>query len=223
MIAEIFLLAVASMFWPLLLLVDIVAFRTSRPVSLLAWFLAGGLLTTITLGLVIVYGLRSSSLVSSSSKTSTDAAFDLVVGALALVAALVVWRGRSRAPADDGRSGSGSERIERLVTGGGGLAFVAGIVANVFPGVFPFIALKDIAELNVSFAATLALIAGFYLVMFTFIEAPLLAFLFAPARTELAVASFNRWLEQHGRALAASALLVFGAIEIAHGLVAWLA
>ena len=219
MIAEIFLLAVAAMFWPILLLVDIVAFRTSRPVAILLWFLAGGLLTTIGLGVAIVYLLRSTSLISQHDRSSTDAGFDIVVGCLALVAALLVWRGRKH-PTGEKRSSSGSDRIERLVARGAALAFVAGVVANVFPGVFPFIALKDIAELSYPPAATLALIAGFYVVMFTFIEAPLLAFLFAPARTERAVATFNRWLELHGRALAASVLLGFGVLEIAHGAIA---
>ena len=35
---------------------------------------------------------------------------------------------------------------------GAPLAFVAGIVLNVFPGVFPLIALKDIAELDVNWS-----------------------------------------------------------------------
>jgi hypothetical protein len=217
-IAEIFLLAVASMFWPFLLVVDIVALRTSRPVPILAWFLAGGFLTTIGLGLAIVYALRSSSLVSGSWKSTTDASVDLVVGCFALVAAALVWRGRTREPEPQPAQKSG--RIERLVARGAALAFVAGIVANVVPGVFPFIALKDIAELNASVAATVALVVGFYIVMFTFVEAPLFAFLLAPERTKVAVESFNLWLGRHGRALAASVLLAVGVLAIVHGIVA---
>jgi Sap-like sulfolipid-1-addressing protein len=53
--------------------------------------------------------------------------------------------------------------------------------------------------------------------MFTFIEAPLLAFLFAPARARAGVESFNRWLGRNGRTLAAGALLIVGVLEIAHG------
>ena len=45
------------------------------------------------------------------------------------------------------------------------------------------VALKDIAELDETFAATLALFLGFYLIMFMFIEIPLLGYVFAPEQT----------------------------------------
>src|SRR5262249_36281468 len=117
----------------------------------------------------------------------------------------------------------GSERLRRLLSKGAALAFVAGVVANVFPGFLPFIALKDIAELDYPAPATIAVIIGFYGVMFTFVEAPLLGYLFAPARTETAVHTFNLWLGRNGRALAASVLAVAGVVEIARGVVTALA
>ena len=64
---------------------------------------------------------------------------------------------------------------------GAPLAFVAGIVFNIIPGVVPVIALKDIAELDYSFAETLGLLLGFYLIMFAFIEIPLAGYVVAPA------------------------------------------
>ena len=48
---EIVLLAVASMFWPTLITIVVLALRVPQPVRILAWFLLGGLLTTITIGL----------------------------------------------------------------------------------------------------------------------------------------------------------------------------
>ena len=56
---ELTLLAIASAFWPVLVVVDLVALRAPRPIPLLAWFLAGGLLTTISEGLAIVFLLES--------------------------------------------------------------------------------------------------------------------------------------------------------------------
>ena len=44
---ELALLAIASAFWPVLIAVDLIALRTPRPATVLGWFLAGGLLTTI--------------------------------------------------------------------------------------------------------------------------------------------------------------------------------
>jgi hypothetical protein len=220
-IAEIFLLAIAAMFWPFLLVVDVVAFRTSRPVAILVWFLVGGFLTTIGLGVLAVYLLRSSHVFPGASKPSTDAGTDLVVGFAAVAVALVAWhrRNHSRKTDSGNRSTSTSERIERLVAKGGVLAFVAGILTNVVPGVFPFIALKDIAELPYGPVATIALITGFYIVMFTFIEVPLLTYLLAPTWAETTVSSFNRWLEHNARKLVVGALTIFGLLEIAHGIV----
>lgn len=218
LLAEIFLLAVGAMFWPLLLLVDIVAFRAERPVMILAWFLAGGFLTTVTIGVAIVYALRATSLVTHS-RSGTDAWVEIVFGALALVAALVLWRRPRPKPSRDEDSSAGSERLRRMLARGAGLAFVAGIVFNIIPGVLPFIALKDIAELGYPVAGTVAVIVAFYVVMFTFVEVPVLGFLVDPDRTSAAVVDFNRWLEYNWRTLASAVLAVFGVLELVRGVV----
>ena len=57
-------------------------------------------------------------------------------------------------------------RIEQLLDRGAPLAFVAGIVFNIVPGVFPLIALKDIAELDYGIAETVVVLLGFYAIMF---------------------------------------------------------
>ena len=61
----------------------------------------------------------------------------------------------------------------------------------------PVVALKDIAELDYSFAATFALVLGFYLIMFMFIEIPLLGYVFAPEQTARSTTSFNAWLDRN--------------------------
>jgi hypothetical protein len=96
--------------------------------------------------------------------------------------------------------------------------FVTGIVLNLFPGLLPLIAMKDIGELNYATAATIAVIVGFYVVMFTPVEAPLVAFLVAPERTARAVDSFNVWLGRNARKLAWWALAVFGVFEVVRGI-----
>jgi hypothetical protein len=79
------LLAIASAFWPVLLVVDLVALRTQRPVPLLAWFLAGGLLTTISEGLVIVFALEGTTL--GSSRSGVGGWANVIGGCVALLAA----------------------------------------------------------------------------------------------------------------------------------------
>ena len=214
MLFEIFLLAVGSMFWPALLAVDVVALKSARPISILGGFLAGGLVTTVTVGCAIVFSLEHTSLFTTSRHT-TNAVVSIVIGAAALVAAFFIRRSDKQPRATSGPKTSG--RVDRLGSHGLWLAFVTGIVLNVFPGVLPFVALKDIGELGYSTVGTIAVIIGFYVVMFTPVEAPLIAFLVAPKRTERAVDSFNVWLAQNLRRLAWWALTIFGAFEILRG------
>lgn len=211
------MLAVGSMFWPVLLAVDVVAFKTDRPVRILGGFLAGGLLATVMVGIAIVFWLKDTNLVTSSRHT-TDPAVSIVVGVAALATAFFIRRGGRQSAAKP--TPHSPSRADRLVDHGAALAFVTGIVLNLFPGLLPFIAMKDIAELGHTTAATIAVIVAFYLVMFTPVEAPLVGFLVAPGRTAKAVSSFNVWLARNLRTVAWSALAIFGAFEIVKGVFA---
>jgi Sap-like sulfolipid-1-addressing protein len=214
-IVEIFLLALASMVWPALLAVVVVALVSPRPVRLLSFFLAGALLTTVSIGAVIVFLLRDSSLVGGNRRTFGPVV-DLVAGACALLLAFVLERHghttRKKRSVPDQPSW-----YERTIARGGALAFVVGVVLNIFPGVFPFVAMKDIAQLGYSVAATLALIVGFYLVMFLPAEVPLLLYLVVPAETTAAVEDLRDWLDRNGRRVAVIALAIAGTYLLVRG------
>jgi hypothetical protein len=222
MAVELIPLAIASAFWPLLLAVVIISLRAAHPPRLLVSFLLGGLLTTMIVGLVIIYALQNSSLVSRS-KSSFDAAVYLAAGAIALAAGLLLARRAHPEPdrpreAEDAAKPPG--RLDRMLSRGAPLAFVAGVTLNIVPGVLPFVALKDIAELDYSVPATVLTLLGFYLIMFAFIEVPLAGYLVAPARTATETARFNAWLDRNWRRLAAYALVVLGVYLLIRGVVA---
>jgi hypothetical protein len=211
-LAEVFLLALASMVWPALLAVVLVALVSPRPVRLLSFFLAGSLLTTVVIGVVIVFVLRDSSLLSDSRRTFGPAV-DLVAGAAALLLAFVL----GRHPRTAREKPSRPSWYERTVSRGGPLAFAVGVALNVFPGLFPFVAMKDIAQLDYSTAATVALIVGFYLVMFLPAEVPLASYLVAPAQTSEVVGQLRGWLERNGRRVAVIALAIVGTSLLLRG------
>jgi thiol:disulfide interchange protein len=219
MLIEIFLLAVGSMFWPVLFAVDVAAFKSDRPLRILAGFLAGGLVATVSIGIAVVFRLQDTDLVSRSRHT-TDAVVSIAVGAAALVAAYFVRGSAKQREARSRSTPHTSSRTDRLVAHGAALAFLTGIVLDLIPGPLPIIALKDIAELGYTTAGTIAVIIGFYLVMFMPVELPILGFLVAPKRTADMATSVSAWLGRNLRTLAWWALAIFGVLEIVRGVIA---
>ena len=217
-LAQIFLLALASMVWPALVAVVVVALASPQPVKLLSAFLAAALLTTVAIGLFIVFVLRGSSLFSGSRPTFGPVV-DVVVGGAAIAGGHLVRRGgRHEArhlPAKQDRP----TWTERTLARGAPLAFLAGVVLNIAPGLFPFVALKNIAELDYSAAASVALVVGFYLIMFLPAEVPLGFYLLSPVRTSAVVGRFNSWLSRNTRRVAALILTLVGIYLVLRGIV----
>ena len=219
---ELLVLAIASMFWPTLILIVVVALRLQNPVKILFWFLAGGLLTTVTVGIAVVFALQGSSLVSGSSP-SIDPVVYITMGLLSLLAAYVLHRRRAQVTAREPTEAEATPQpkkpsaAERAVNGGAGVAFVAGVVLNIVPGTFPIVGLKDISQLDAGNAAKVAAIVVFYVIMFAFIEVPLVAYHFAPERTTVGVNNFNAWLGRNGLRLAIFILGAVGLYLIARG------
>jgi len=214
--AEYLLLAVLSIFWPLLITVVVVGLRTSHPLWVLSAFLAGGLLTTVTVGLAIVFSFDGSSVLTRNERTANPL-IDIVVGLLALAAAAVIARRRSsrREPKPEHRQGRwGPERLVGNVR----VAFVGGIVLNLLPGVVPFIALLKIAEGGYTPAETVVLVVVFYVIMFATVEIPILGYVVAPARTVELVRRLNAWLDRNAVRVAADALALAGAFFLVRGL-----
>lgn len=215
---EILLLAVASAFWPMLILIVVLALRLEHPIRVLVWFLAGGFLTTVTLGIVIVFALQDASFVTRSNPPANPI-FALVAGLLSLIAAYAMLRSSRKAPPPSPDTEKAPSRAVRAVERGGPVAFAAGVVLNIVPGALPFVALKDIAQLDTGDGAKVGAVIAFYVVMFAFVEVPIVAFGFAPERTAATVARFNAWLGRNARLVAAYVLAAAGLYLTIRGLV----
>ena len=226
---ELLVLALASMFWPTLIVIVVLALRVSHPVKILFWFLVGGLLTTVSVGIAVVFALQGASFMSGSTPT-IDPVVYITTGLLSLLAAFVLLRRQGRAHERSLAQAKSEERTardpgskppltQRVVESGASVAFVSGIVLNIVPGTFPLVALKDIAQLDASNAAKVATIVVFYVIMFAFIEVPIVAYQFAPERTTASVNEFNAWLGRNGRRVAAYVLATVGLYLTVHGVV----
>jgi Sap-like sulfolipid-1-addressing protein len=216
---ELLLLAIAGAFYPTLLAIVVVVLGRPNPARVLAYFLAGAAFASVTIGLVAVLALDTASF--GGSRRQVGAGVDLVVGSLAFVAGFALYRrqpGPKKPKAKQAQSGpSFSQRM--LSHDSGWIIFALGMVLDL-PGLWYIIALKDIALGGYSTTAEIALVIGFNIVMFTFVEVPLVAFVLAPEKTASAVAAFNEWLRRNVRHIVAVIVLGLGTWLIVRGVVA---
>jgi Sap, sulfolipid-1-addressing protein len=213
-VLELILLAVGSALWPLLLALVAVALHAPRPARLLAAFLAGGLLTTVAIGTAIVLALQGTR-ITTSSRSGASAIVDFTVAGLLLVTAVVLPRLGQRTPTERHAPGWSERALQR----GAPVAFVVGIVLNIVPGFLPFVALKDIAQLNEGVAASIAIVVGFYIGMFVLVEAPLVGYLMAPQHTERLAERLNAWLGRNLVRIAVAAAYTLAAYLLVRGLI----
>jgi Sap, sulfolipid-1-addressing protein len=89
-LASIIPLAVAAAVYPTLLAGVIVLLARDKPAPLLAGFLAGGVLISVTTGLIIVFALGGA--VSTKNQNSASPAIDLIAGILSVILAGVLWK-----------------------------------------------------------------------------------------------------------------------------------
>jgi hypothetical protein len=202
-------LALGSAVYPTLLAVVILILTQPNPRRLLAAYLAGGMLASLTIGLVIVAGLNSGHVLNGGSGRTINPAVDLAVGLLLLVLLYALLSGRDRRfterrerkraeRADSGKEPWSDRVLQRqsLV-----LTFVVGIALNL-PGALYLVALKDIASADQGTVADVLQVLVYNLIMFAWAEIPLVAYGLAPERTEALIKRFHDWLGAHARQIA---------------------
>jgi hypothetical protein len=210
-VASIIPLAFAAALYPTLLAGVIVLLAREKPVGMLAAFLAGGVLISITAGLIIVFALGGA--VSTKNQRSASPTIDLVIGVLSLVLAAVLWRrvhadaGAEKAPKKD----KGPSRTQRMLgEGSAWAAFGAGLVLNL-PGIWYLDALKDISKADAGSAAKILAMVVFIVIMFALAELPLIGYLVAPDATQVRVEGFQNWMSAHAATVALWAAALIGA------------
>jgi Sap, sulfolipid-1-addressing protein len=210
---------------PTLIAVATLMLLLPNPKYLMLGYLCGALMTSITLGLVIVFAIHGSGTVSTTQHTLSPAA-DLALGGIALVIALVLGTGRDqRLAARRTRKRSGKDRRpprwqQALSKGSPRTTFVIGAVLTL-PGASYLVGLHAIRELNYATATTVLLVVGFNVVMLLLLELPLAGYVFVPDRTPEAVDRAKVWISRHwhrftfvGLTAVGVALVIKGAIGL---------
>jgi hypothetical protein len=232
-ILPILLLALLSMFNPTLLAAVTVMMLLESPKRLMLGYLLGAYVTSIGLGLTIVFALQGSSAVSTGQSTISPAG-DIVLGMLALLIAFVLATDRDRRLHErrerrKGKrqgEGDGEEKeslpLRLLGRGSPRVAFVVGVVLS-FPGASYLAGLGHIDSLGASTVASALLVIGFCLVQLTLLELPLIGYALAPDWTQDAVNRFRAWLARSGRRAAIIGAAAIGIAAIVKGVVGLLA
>lgn len=220
-------LALLSMLNPSLVAATTVMLLLPNPRRLMLGYLLGAYMTAITVGLVLVHGLKNSSFADTAKRTISPTE-EIAVGAILLVVAFVLATDRD-APVRDRRErrkeakaqkGNAGEPWSQRMLGRGsaGVAFAVGAILS-FPGVSYLTALGRIAKVGPGTVATVLLVVGFCLIQLLPLELPLLGYAVAPERTQRAIASFRAWLARRGRRAAVILAIALGAILIVRGIV----
>ena len=218
------LLSLTASLNPTLLAATTVMLLLRNPSRLMLGYLLGATITSITLGLVIVFSLSDSGAASTTQNTISPAA-DLALGAIALVAAWVLWSGRHERRRERQRArkaekpDKGPPRWQREMNKGSPrTTFVIGMLLTL-PGASYLAGLSNIHKLDYSTTGTVLLVIGFNVVMLWLLEVPLIGYLVAPDWTPRAVERSKAWIARHAHVFAVRGLAFVGSALIIKGII----
>jgi hypothetical protein len=225
-VGRILTLSLTAALNPTLLAAVTVMLTLLSPKKLLTGYLAGAMITSITLGLILVFTLNGSSS-SSTAKHTVNPILDLGLGALILLVAFVVGTGRDKRR----RARSARKREEnkdkppprwkrQLSKGSARDTFVVGVLLS-FPGASYIAGMDLLSKQGTGTAATVLVVIGFNLVMLLLLELPLIGYATRPERTAAAVASFNGFLTRDGGRVALIGGIAIGILLIGRGIINW--
>lgn len=225
---DVFFLAFLAALYPTLLAATTVMLMLPHPKRLLLGYLLGAAMTSVTLGLVIVFTLRNSGLVKTTQTTLGPSA-DFAVGCLFLLVAFVLGTGRDerlverRRERKAAKGPTGPPRWQQaLGRGSARTTFAVGALLTL-PGATYVTALYRIADENLADPVTVLVVLAFNMIMLMLLEVPLLAYTFAPDWTPKAVERFKSALRERGRGWAVRGTAIVGILLIVRGIVTLLA
>ncbi len=221
---DVFLLALSAALNPTLLAATTVMLLLPKPRNLMLGYLLGALMTSISLGVVVVYSLQGSEAVEAAKDTVSPTA-EIVLGIIALIVARVLSAERDRIlkehraqrKAAKGKKKKGPPRWQQALSGGSARTTFAIGALLTLPGASYLLALSRLAKDDLAPAETVLVILGFNLIMLVLLEVPLLGYWLAPETTPGRVDRFKAALRRDGRRLAIRLATLVGVLLITRG------
>ena len=218
---RVFLLSLLAAFNPTLVAATTVMLMLPNPRRLMLGYLLGAMMTSVTLGLVIVYALKDSGAVNTTKRTVSPGV-DIALGAILVVVAFVIASDRTadrRERRREAKEAKGPPHWQRTLSRGTPrTTFVIGALLTL-PGASYLAGLHKIDTLKYGVPATVLLVIAFNIVMLALLELPLLSFTVAPKWTPVALERIKAWVARNGRKIAIRGLLIVGALLIIKGIV----
>jgi hypothetical protein len=222
--SQVILLSLTASLNPTLVAATTVMLLLDKPARLMGGYLLGAYMTSITLGLVIVFSLSNSG-TSNTTENTLSPAVDIGLGAVALAVAFVLHTGRvermreRRQARKAEKPDKGPPRWQReLSKGSPRVTFAVGAMLTL-PGASYLAGLSEIHKLHYSTAETVLLVIGFNIVMMWLLEVPLACFLIAPDWTPVAIDRAKGWIRRHSHVFAVRGFAALGVLLVIKGLI----
>ncbi len=206
-------LALLAALSPTTLLVSAVYLGSARPRLVGAAYLAGAIIMSLAMGLVVIAILRNTGLNLRSGRTPRYG-LRLGLGLVMLAAGAVLARRKPKLPDPDKKEGLVSRMIANPAPGS---AFAVGLLLFA-PGITFIAAVQVIATANASIELTTVAIIVVVVINALLVWLPLLVHIFAPGVTTRNLTAFNRWLRANGNKILIVVLIVGGVIVAVNGI-----
>ena len=207
-------LALLAALSPTALLVGAVYLGSARPRLVGALYLAGAILMSLVMGLVVIVILRNAGL-NLHRQHSTRYGLRLGIGVMMLAAGAVLAKRKPKMP-DPEKTKQGL--VSRMIANPApASAFAVGLLLFA-PGVTFIAAVQVIATANVSDEESALALIVVVVINSALVWLPLLLHLVAPGVTTRRLTAFNGWLRANGNKILIGVLLVGGAILVGNGI-----
>ena len=208
-------LALLAALSPTTLLVSAVYLGSARPRLVGAAYLAGAILMSLLMCLVVIAILRNTGLSHHSQRTPRYG-LRLGLGLLMIAAGAFLARRKPKPPdPDHPKQGFVSKMIANPAPAS---AFAVGLLLFA-PGITFIAAVQVIATASASLELTTVAIIVVVVINAALVWLPLLVHIFAPDVTTRYLTAFNGWLRANGNKILIAVLLVGGLIVAINGIV----
>ena len=207
-------LALLAALSPTALLIAAVYLGSARPRLVTAFYLAGAVLMSLIMAVVILAVLRGANLQRPADHTPRYG-LRLGLGILLLAVGAVVARRKPRPP-DPQKAHQGI--MSRMVADPAPLsAFLVGILIFA-PGVSFLAAVQVIATARASLDLTVIALIVVVVINVLLVWLPILLHIAAPETTTRYLTAFNGWLRAHGKVILVCVLVAVGGIMVGNGI-----